>query len=67
MTTEELALQRKLLEEGQFAEGHFGIGLVARSLKLQYGEGSTVTLDSEYGEGLTVELTLQKKVVQNGI
>ena len=67
MTPEELSLQRKLLEEGQFAEGHFGIGLVARSLKLQYGEGSTVDLDSEYGKGLTVELTLQKKVKQNGI
>lgn len=62
MTPEELALQRKLLEEGQFAEGHFGIGLVARSLRLQYGEGSTVELDSEYGKGLIVELTLQKKV-----
>ena len=67
MTPEELSLQRRLLEEGQFAKGHFGIGLVARSLKLQYGEGSTVELDSEYGEGLTVSLTLEKKVEQNGL
>ena len=67
MTEEELALQRRLLEEGQFAEGHFGIGLVARSLKLQYGEDSRVDLDSEYGKGLTVELTLKKKVDSDGI
>ncbi|MBR5642163.1 MAG: histidine kinase [Firmicutes bacterium] len=67
MTEEELTLQRRLLEEGQFAEGHFGIGLVARSLKLQYGEDSTVVLDSEYGKGLTVELTLKKKVDGDGI
>ena len=67
MKEEELALQRRLLEEGQFAEGHFGIGLVARNLKLQYGEDSSVKLDSEYGKGLTVELTLKKKVDRDGI
>lgn len=67
MEPQELALQRQLLADGQMADGHFGIGLVARSLKLQYGEDSSVTLDSTYGQGMTVELTLKRKVVNNGI
>lgn len=66
MTPEQLAFQRKLVQEGRMEGGHFGIGLIARSVRLQYGEGSSVTLDSRLGEGLTVHLHLKRRL-DNGI
>ena len=66
MTAEQLEKQRQLVEEGKMEGGHFGIGLIARSVRLQYGEGSTVVLESQPGEGLTVRLHL-KRSINNGI
>lgn len=66
MTPEQLEAQRKLVQEGRMEGGHFGIGLIARSVRLQYGEGSSVTLDSCLGEGLTVHLHLKRRL-DNGI
>lgn len=66
MTPEQLEAQRKLVREGRMEGGHFGIGLIARSVRLQYSEGSSVTLDSRPGEGLTVHLHLKRRL-DNGI
>lgn len=66
MTAEQLEKQRQLVEEGKMEGGHFGIGLIARSVRLQYGEGSTVVLDNREGEGLTVRLHLKRRA-SNGI
>lgn len=66
MTPEQLEAQRQLVQEGRMEGGHFGIGLIARSVRLQYGEGSSISLDSRPGEGLTVHLHLKRRL-DNGI
>lgn len=63
---QQLEQLRRLLTEKQ-ERGHFGLSLVADSVKLQYGPESTLTLDSVYGSGFTVELKLKRKVTDDGI
>jgi len=66
LTGEQLEKQRQLLKEGSFERGHFGISLIARHLKLQYGEESTIEIDSVYGGGTTVEIKLEDGSVNGG-
>jgi len=63
---EQLERQRQLLTQRQ-SRGHFGLSLVAGSIKLQYGPESGLTLESVYGGGFTVELKLKEKVSGDGL
>lgn len=67
MTKAQLEYQRCLIRENRMDGGHFGIALIARNVRLQYGEDSSVLLESTPGEGLTVRLTLKRRAKNNGI
>lgn len=60
MTDEQLAQQRYYLKEGLGGRGHFGISLVHKYLRSQYGTDSTLTLSRPESGGLCVELRLKE-------
>lgn len=60
MTDEQLEQQRYYLREGLGSRGHFGISLVHKYLRSQYGTDSTLTLSRPEGGGLCVELRLKE-------
>lgn len=63
---QELEQLRSQVAQGSGA-GHFGLNLVAGNVKLQYGPGSALTLDSQYGSGFTAELKLRQEAADHGL
>ena len=64
MTDQQLELQRYYLAEELGRRGHFGISLVDKYLKSQYGADSALTLRRPQNGGLCVELKLKEVYAQ---
>ena len=60
MTAEQLQKQRYYLSEGLGSRGHFGISLVDKYVRAQYGADSAVTLEVPEGGGLCVKLKVKE-------
>lgn len=64
MTDEQLAQQRYYLAEQIGRRGHFGISLVDKYLKSQYGADSALALSRPQGGGLCVEIKMKEVYAQ---
>lgn len=60
MTDEQLSQQRYYLAEGIGSRGHFGISLVDKYLKSQYGADSALLLSRPCSGGLCVEVKMKE-------
>ena len=64
MTDDQLAQQQYYLAEGIGRRGHFGISLVDKYLKSQFGADSALTLSKPQNHGLCVEVKVKEVYAQ---